>query len=49
MTSETMTQLPLSAVAGPEMAALAPFYRNWTWTGTIEAGGMAPGSPQKQD
>jgi hypothetical protein len=27
------------------MAALAPFYRDWTWTGTIEAGGMGPGSP----
>jgi len=28
------------------MAALAPFYRDWTWTGTIEAGGMGPGSPE---
>ena len=46
MTSETPTQLPHSAVAGPEMAALAPFYRNWTWTGTIQANGMGPGSPE---
>jgi len=44
MTLETMT-LPRSATAGPEMAALAPFYRDWTWTGRIEPGGMGPGSP----
>ena len=46
MAIETTPQLPHSAVAGPEMAALAPFYRDWTWTGTIEAGGMGPGSPE---
>jgi hypothetical protein len=28
------------------MAALAPFYRDATWTGTIQAGGMGPGSPE---
>jgi len=39
-------QLPKSAVAGPEMEALAPFYRDWRWTGTIQAGGMGPGSPE---
>lgn len=39
------TALPTSAHAGPEMAALAPFFRDWTWTGLIEAGGMGPGSP----
>jgi hypothetical protein len=38
--------LPRSAQAGPEMAALAPFYRDWAWRGTIEAGGMGPGSPE---
>jgi hypothetical protein len=38
--------VPQSAKPGPEMAALAPFYRNWAWTGTIEAGGMGPGSPE---
>jgi hypothetical protein len=27
------------------MTALAPFYRDWVWAGTIEAGGMGPGSP----
>jgi hypothetical protein len=43
-TMETMT-LPRSARAGPEMTALAPFYRDWAWTGTIEPGGMGPGTP----
>jgi hypothetical protein len=46
MTVETTPQLPHSAVAGPEMAALAQFYRDWHWTGTIEANGMGPGSPE---
>jgi hypothetical protein len=44
MTTETIP-LPRSAAAGQEMVALAPFYRDWRWTGTIEAGGMGPGSP----
>lgn len=46
MTIQTPTQLPRSAQAGSEMDALAPFYRAWTWTGAIEAGGMGPGSPE---
>jgi hypothetical protein len=46
MVVETPSQLPQSAVAGSEMAALAPFYRDYSWTGTIEAGGMGPGSPE---
>jgi hypothetical protein len=46
MTVTTTPTLPRSAVAGPEMAALAPFYRDWRWTGTIQAGGMGPGSPE---
>jgi len=46
MAIETTPQLPRSALAGPEMAALAPFYRDWTWSGTIEANGMGPGSPE---
>jgi hypothetical protein len=37
--------LPTSAQPGPELAALAPFYRDYTWTGMIEPGGMGPGSP----
>jgi hypothetical protein len=44
MTIETIP-LPRSAQAGPEIAALAPFYQDWRWSGTIEAGGMGPGSP----
>jgi len=43
---EDTVHLPTSAVAGPEMAALAPFYRDWRWTGTIRPGGMGPGSPE---
>jgi hypothetical protein len=38
--------LPASRTAGVEMERLAPFYRDWRWTGTIEAGGMGPGSPE---
>ena len=44
MTPET-TVLPRSATPGLEMVALAPFYRDWTWTGVIEPGAMGPGSP----
>jgi len=44
MTGEP-TSLPTSALPGEQVAALAPFYRDWTWSGTIEAGGMGPGSP----
>ena len=46
MTLLENVQLPKSAEAGPEMAALAPFYRDWYWSGTIRAGGMGPGSPE---
>jgi Protein of unknown function (DUF1579) len=46
MATESVVSLPASAVAGAEMAALAPFYRDWTWTGTIESNGMGPGSPE---
>ena len=46
MTTEAPIQLPHSAMPGAEMEALAPFYRNWTWTGKIEAGGMGPRSPE---
>jgi len=45
MALETPVQMPRTAVAGPEMVALAPFYRNWRWSGTIQPGGMGPGSP----
>ena len=46
MPTETTPRLPHSAVAGPEMTALAPFYRDWAWTGMIEANGMGPDSPE---
>jgi len=46
MAIETSVQLPKSAQPGPEIAALAPFYRDWTWSGTIREGGMGPGSPE---
>jgi hypothetical protein len=46
ITPQITPQVPRSAVAGSEMAALAPFYRDWRWTGTIEANGMGPGSPE---
>ncbi len=46
MTTQMLPALPHSATPGPEMAALAPFYRDWTWRGTIEANGMGPGSPE---
>lgn len=46
MAIDTTSLTPHSATAGPEIAALAPFYRNWRWTGTIEANGMGPGSPE---
>ena len=46
MSVETPVSVPRSAEPGPEIAALAPFYRDWTWTGTIEANGMGPGSPE---
>lgn len=46
MAISTTVQLPKSARPGPEVAALAPFYRDWTWSGTIREGGMGPGSPE---
>lgn len=46
MTVETAPQLPHAAEPGSEIAALAPFYRDWRWDGTIRPGGMGPGSPE---
>lgn len=44
-----MTDLQLTPrrprIAGPEMAALARFYADATWTGLIEPDGMGPGTP----
>ena len=46
MATQIAAPLPASAIPGPEVAALAPFYRDWSWSGTIEAGGMGRGSPE---
>jgi hypothetical protein len=46
MSTQTLPALPRSAAPGAEMAALAPFFRDWTWRGTIQANGMGPGSPE---
>jgi len=39
------TTVPRPITPGPEMAALRRFHRDTTWTGTIQAGGMGPGTP----
>lgn len=39
------TTVPLPVGAGEEMTALRRFHRDTTWTGTITAGGMGPGTP----
>ena len=46
MAIETTVHIPKSARPGPEIAALAAFYRDWMWSGTIREGGMGPGSPE---
>ena len=37
--------VPRPIGVGPEMAAIGRFYRDVTWKGTIDAGGMGPGTP----
>ncbi len=37
--------IPMPLEAGAEMAALARFHRDVTWTGTIEPNAFGPGSP----
>lgn len=39
-------QPPVPVNAGPEMEALAAFHFDCSWTGTVAAGGMGPGSPE---
>jgi hypothetical protein len=41
----TAWQPPVPVGAGPEMDALRPFHFDCQWTGTVQAGGMGPGSP----
>jgi hypothetical protein len=38
--------VPRPVAPGPEMAALTRFYPDVTWTGTVVAGGMGPGTPE---
>ena len=38
-------RVPKPITPGPEMEALVRFHPDITWTGTIEEGGMGPGSP----
>ena len=45
MSGSLLAAVPRPREAGPEMAALARFYADVTWTGTIEDGGMGPGTP----
>jgi hypothetical protein len=40
-----LDNVPKPITPGPEMAALARFHTDVTWTGTIQAGGMGPGTP----
>jgi len=45
-TVDAAAAVPRPITAGPEMAALARFYPDVTWTGTVAAGGMGPGTPE---
>ena len=45
MSGHPLSTLPLPRTPGPEMTALARFYVDVSWSGTIEPDGMGPGSP----
>jgi hypothetical protein len=45
MSIDTAAAVPRPLKAGAEMRDLARFHRDITWTGTIQPGGMGPGSP----
>jgi len=40
-----LDSIPRPVEAGAEIEALRPFHRDGTWSGTIHAGGMGPGTP----
>ncbi len=40
-----LDSIPMPITPGREMAALARFHTDVTWTGSIQAGGMGPGTP----
>jgi hypothetical protein len=42
---DRIARVPQPIATGPEMEALARFHPDITWSGTIEEGGMGPGSP----
>jgi hypothetical protein len=44
--SEDITKVPKPIPVGPEMQALRRFHPDITWSGTIRAGGMGPGTPE---
>jgi hypothetical protein len=44
--SSVAATVPRPITPGAEMAALLRFHRDITWTGTITAGGMGPGTPE---
>jgi hypothetical protein len=41
-----MADVPKPIEVGAEMRTLAPFFFDTTWTGTIAAGGIGPGTPE---
>ncbi|MGH3465968.1 MAG: hypothetical protein ACRDP9_31240 [Kribbellaceae bacterium] len=43
--TDAAARVPRPITAGTEMAALARFHRDMSWSGTIEAGGMGAGTP----
>ena len=45
MDARTDTAVPRPASVGPQMEALARFYRDVSWQGVIHEGGMGPGTP----
>ena len=45
-TTAEVAGVPRPIPPGPQMAALDRFFPDVTWTGTIHAGGMGPGSPE---
>jgi hypothetical protein len=45
-TVDAAATVPRPATPGREMEALARFFPDVTWTGTVAAGGMGPGTPE---
>lgn len=43
-----MATIPRPGVPGAEVEMLRRFHRDGTWSGTIEAGGMGPGTPMQK-